>query len=49
MGRILKNHIKTTKEFKTLYKKDTGVLLKIILNNNKKKKLKIKKLVKGNG
>ena len=49
MGRILKNHIKTRREFKTFYKKDIGVLSKIILGNIKKKKLKIKKFVKGDG
>ena len=46
MGRILKNHIKTRREFKTFYKKGTGVLLKITLGNIKKKGLNIKELVK---
>ena len=45
---ILKNHIKTKKEFKTFYRKSKGVLLKIISDNIKKKKLNLKKLAKGN-
>ena len=48
MEQILRNHIKTRKEFKIFYKKDTGVLLEIILGNIKKKKLNLKELVKGN-
>ena len=48
MGRILKNYIKTRREFKTFYKKSIGVLLKIISGNIKKEKLNLKKLVKGN-
>ena len=48
MGRILRNHIKTKKEFKIFYRKGIGVLLKIILSNIKKEKLNLKKLVKGN-
>ena len=48
MERILRNHIKTRREFKTFYRKGIGVLLKIILGNIKKKGLKIKELVKGN-
>ena len=48
MGWILRNHIKTKREFKTFYKKSIGVLLKIILGNIKKEGLKIKELVKGN-
>ena len=47
MGRILKNHIKTKREFKTFYRKGTGVSLKIISGNIKKEKLKLKELVKG--
>ena len=47
MGRILKNYIKTRREFKTFYKKGTGVLLKIISGNIKKEKLNLKELVKG--
>ena len=48
MGRILRNHIKTKREFKTFYKKNIGVLLKITSGNIKKEKLNLKKLVKGN-
>ena len=48
MGRILKNYIKTRREFKTFYRKSIGVLLKIISGNIKKEKLNPKKLVKGN-
>ena len=48
MGRILNNHIKTRREFKTFYKKNIGVLLEIILCNIKKEKLNLKELVKGN-
>ena len=48
MGRILKNYIKTKREFKTFYRKSIGVLLKITSGNIKKKKLKLKELVKGN-
>ena len=46
MGWILKNHIKTKREFKTFYKKNIGVLSEIILGNIKKEKLKLKELVK---
>ena len=49
MGWILKNHIGTRREFGTFYKKSIGVLLKITSGNIKKKGLKIKELVKGNG
>ena len=48
MGRILRNHIKTRREFKIFYKKGIGVLLKIILGNIKKEKLNPKESVKGN-
>ena len=48
MGRILRNHIKTRREFKIFYKKGIGVLLKITSSNIKKEGLKIKELVKGN-
>ena len=48
MGQILKNHIKTRKEFKIFYKKSIGVLSETILNNIKKEKLNLKELVKGN-
>ena len=45
---ILKNHIKTKREFGTFYKKGTRVLPEIISGNIKKKKLKLKKLAKSN-
>ena len=48
MGRILRNHIKTRREFKTFYGKGKGVLLEIISGNVKKKKLNLKELAKGN-
>ena len=48
MGRILRNHIKTKREFKIFYKKNIRVLLEIILGNIKKKKLNPKKSVKSN-
>ena len=48
MGRILRNHRGTRKEFKTFYKKNIGVLSKITSDNIKKEKLNLKKLVKGN-
>ena len=48
MGWILKNHIRTKKEFKIFYKKSIGVLLKITLDNIKKERLNPKELVKGN-
>ena len=48
MGWILRNHIKTKREFKIFYRKDIGVLLKITSGNIKKEKLNLKKLVKGN-
>ena len=47
MGWILRNYIKTKREFKTFYKKDIGVLSKITSGNIKKEKLKLKELVKG--
>ena len=47
MERIPKNHIKTRREFKIFYIKDTGVLLKITSGNIKKEKLNPKELVKG--
>ena len=46
VGRILRNYIKTRKEFKIFYKKGIGVLLEIILGNIKKERLKPKELVK---
>ena len=48
MGRILKNYIRTKREFKIFYKKGIGVLLKITSGNIKKEKLNLKELVKGN-
>ena len=48
MGWILKNHIGTRREFKILYKKDTGVLSEITSGNIKKEKLNLKESVKGN-
>ena len=46
MGRILKNYIKTKREFKIFYEKSIGVLLEITLDNIKKEKLNPKELVK---
>ena len=46
MGWILRNHIKTRKEFGIFYRKGIGVLLKITLGNIKKEKLNPKELVK---
>ena len=48
MGRIWRNYIETRRKSKILYRKGTGVLLKNILGNIKKKKLEAKKLAKGN-
>ena len=48
MGWILRNHIKTKKEFGIFYKKGIGVLLEITLGNIEKEKLNLKELVKGN-
>ena len=48
MGRILRNHIKTRREFRTFYKKGTGVLSETTLGNIEKEKLNLKELVKGN-
>ena len=48
MGWILRNHIKTRREFKIFYKKGIEVLLKITSSNIKKEKLNLKELVKGN-
>ena len=49
MGWILKNYIKTRREFKTFYKKGIGVLSKITSGNIEKEGSKIKELVKGDG
>ena len=48
MGRILRNHIGTKREFKIFYRKSIGVLLEITLGNIKKERLNLKELVKGN-
>ena len=48
MGRILRNHIETKREFKIFYRKGIGVLSEITSGNIKKEKLKLKELVKGN-
>ena len=48
MGRILENHIKTKKEFRTFYRKNIEILLKITSGNIKKERLNPKGLVKGN-
>ena len=48
MGRILRNHIKTKKEFRIFYRKGIGVLLKITSGNIKKEKLNLKESVKSN-
>ena len=48
MGRILKNHIKTKREFRIFYRKSTGVLLEITLGNIKKERLNLKESVKSN-
>ena len=45
---IKKNYIKTRREPKTLYKKNTGVLSEIISGNIEKEKLKLRELAKGN-
>ena len=46
MGQILKNHIKTKREFKIFYRKGIGVLSEITSGNIKKEKLNLKELVK---
>ena len=46
MGRILKNHIGTRREFKIFYRKGIGVLLEITSGNIKKERLNLKELVK---
>ena len=48
MGWILRNYIKTRREFGTFYRKGIGVLSEIILSNIEKEKLNPKELVKGN-
>ena len=46
MGRILRNHIETKKEFGIFYRKSIGVLSEIISGNIKKERLNLKELVK---
>ena len=48
MGQILRNHIKTKREFGIFYKKGIGVLLEITSGNIKKERLNLKELVKSN-
>ena len=48
MGKILRNYIKTKREFKIFYRKGIGILLKIISGNIKKERLKLKESDKGN-
>ena len=48
MGWILRNYIKIRREFRIFYRKDIGVLLKVILNNIKKERLNLKESAKGN-
>ena len=45
MGRILRNYIKTKKEFKIFYRKSIGVLLEITSGNIEKEKLNLKELI----
>ena len=47
MGWILRNYIRTKREFRIFYKKDIGVLLEITSSNIKKERLKLKELTKG--
>ena len=47
MGRILKNHIGTRREFRIFYRKGIGVLSEITSGNIKKERLNLKELVKG--
>ena len=48
MGWILRNYIKTKREFKIFYKKSTGVLSENTSGNIKKERLNLKELVEGN-
>ena len=48
MGRILRNHIGTKREFGIFYRKGKRVLLEIKLGNIEKEKLNLKELAKGN-
>ena len=45
---VLKNYIKTKREFKIFYGKGIRVLSEIILNNIEKKRLNLKELAKSN-
>ena len=47
MGRILRNHIGTKREFKIFYGKGIRVLSEITSGNIKKEKLNPKELIKG--
>ena len=44
MGRILRNYIRTRREFGIFYKKSIGVLSEITLGNIKKERLNPKKI-----
>ena len=46
MGQILRNYIKTRREFKIFYKKGIGVLSEITSSNIKKERLNPKESVK---
>ena len=48
MGRILKNHIGTRREFGIFYRKGIGVLLELTSGNIKKERLNLRELVKDN-
>ena len=48
MGWILRNHIKTKREFGIFYKKGIRVLSEITSGNIEKEKLNLKESVKGN-
>ena len=45
---VLRNYIKTKKEFKIFYKKGKEVLPEVTLGNIKKEKLNLKELIKSN-
>ena len=47
MGWILRNYIKTKREFKIFYKKGKRVLLKVTSDNIEKERLNLKELAKG--
>ena len=48
MGWILRNHLKTKREFRIFYRKSTEVLLEITSGNIKEEKLNPKESVKSN-